>query len=138
MSITFKTSDSLSRLGLLPFSLFEVLLLISGTCEFPFITKFPIVLELQKFAKIICKVSNICNLVSLTFFVPSYVVSNICCASLAMVMCEIWWNSSGDTPQKIALGALLLAFDAARAALSQVDLAVFGLVQPISTASQIA
>ena len=49
MSITFKTSDSLSRLGLLPFSLFEVLLLLSRTCEFPFITKFPTVLELQKF-----------------------------------------------------------------------------------------
>ena len=32
----------------------------------------------------------------------------------------------------------ILAFDAARAALSHVDLAASGLVQPISTASQIA
>ena len=48
-----------------------------------------------------------------------------------MVMCEIRWNSSGDTPQKIVLSALLLAFDAARAALSQVDLAASGFVQPI-------
>ena len=50
-------------------------------------------------------------------------------------MCEIRWNSFGDTLQKIALSALLLAFDAARAALSHVDLAASGLVQPISTAS---
>ena len=46
-----------------------------------------------------------------------------------------WWNSFGDTPQKIALNALLLAFDAARVALSHVDLAASGFVQPISTAS---
>ena len=55
-----------------------------------------------------------------------------------MVMCEIQWNSSGDTSQKTALSALLLAFDAARAALSHVDLASSGLVQPISTVSQTA
>ena len=59
MSITFKTSDSLSRLGLLPFSLFEILPLLSRTCELPFITKFPTVLELHKFVKILCKVSNV-------------------------------------------------------------------------------
>ena len=59
MSITFKTSDSLIRLGLLPISLFEVLLLLSGTCEFPFIIKFPTVLELQEFSEILYKVSNI-------------------------------------------------------------------------------
>ena len=52
-----------------------------------------------------------------------------------MVMCEIRWNSSGDTPQEIALSALLLALDVARAALSYVDLAASGLVQPISIAS---
>ena len=51
-------------------------------------------------------------------------------------MCEILWNSSGETPQKIAFKALLLALAATRAALSQVDLAASGLVQPISTASQ--
>ena len=51
-------------------------------------------------------------------------------------MWEILWNSSGDTPQKIALSALLLALDAASAALSHVDLDALGLVQPISTASQ--
>ena len=43
-----------------------------------------------------------------------------------------------DTPQKIALSALLLAFDVARVALSQEDLAASGFVQPISTASYIA
>ena len=58
-SITFKTNDSLIRLGLLPVSLFEVLLLLSGTSEFPFIIKFPTVLELQEFLEILCKVSNI-------------------------------------------------------------------------------
>ena len=51
-------------------------------------------------------------------------------------MCEILWNSSGETPQKIAFKALLLALAAAKAALSQVDLAASGLVQPASTASQ--
>ena len=59
MSITFKISDSLIRLGLLPVSLFEVLLLLSRTCEFPFIIKFSTVLELQEFAEILYKVSNI-------------------------------------------------------------------------------
>ena len=59
MPITLKTSDSLSRLGLLPLSPFEVLLLLSGTHEFPFITKFSTVLELQKFSKILCKIGNI-------------------------------------------------------------------------------
>ena len=43
-----------------------------------------------------------------------------------------------DTPQKIALSDLLLAFDAARLALSQVDLAASSFVQPISIASQTA
>ena len=52
-----------------------------------------------------------------------------------MVMCEILWNSSGETPQKIAFKALLLALVVARATLSQVDLAASGLVQPTSTAS---
>ena len=65
-------------------------------------------------------------------------VSKICHASLVTVIWEIWWNSSEDTPQKIALSALLLAFDAAKAALSQVDLAASGFVQPISIASQTA
>ena len=51
-------------------------------------------------------------------------------------MCEILWNSSGETPQKIAFKTLLLELAAARAALSQVDLAASGLVQPASTASQ--
>ena len=51
-------------------------------------------------------------------------------------MCEILRNSSGETPQKIAFKALLLALAAARAALSQVDLAASGLVQPASTTSQ--
>ena len=37
----------------------------------------------------------------------------------------------------MALSALLLAFDVARATLSHVDLASSGLVQPISAASQI-
>ena len=55
-----------------------------------------------------------------------------------MVMCEIWWNSSGDTPQKIVLSALLLAFHTARAALSHVNLATSDLVQPTSIASQTA
>ena len=59
MSITFKTSDTLGRLGLISFSLLEVLLLLSGTHEFPFITKFPTVLELQEFTEILCKVGNI-------------------------------------------------------------------------------
>ena len=39
---------------------------------------------------------------------------------------------------KIVLSALLLAFDTTRVALSHVDLAAFGFVQPISTASQTA
>ena len=77
------------------------------------------------------------QLVSFTFFIPSQVVSNISHASLATVMCEILWNSFGETPQKIAFKALLLALAAARVALSQVDLAAFGLVQPASMASQI-
>ena len=55
-----------------------------------------------------------------------------------MVIWEVRWNSFGDTPQKIVLSALLLAFDAARVALSQVDLAASGFVQAISIASQIA
>ena len=55
-----------------------------------------------------------------------------------MVIWEIQWKSFEDTLQKIALSALLLAFDAARAALSQVDLAASDFVQPISTASQTA
>ena len=50
-------------------------------------------------------------------------------------MCEILWNSFRETPQKIAFKALLLALAVARAALSQVDLAASGLVQPASTAS---
>ena len=62
--------------------------------------------------------------------------SKIYHASLAMVIWEIRWNSSKDTPQKIALSDLLLAFDAARLALSQVDLAASSFVQPISTAFQ--
>ena len=66
--------------------------------------------------------------VSFTFFVPSQVVSNICQVSLAMIMWEIWWNSSRNTPQKIALSALLLVFDVAKVALSNVDLASSGLV----------
>ena len=53
-----------------------------------------------------------------------------------MVMCEILWNSSGETPQKIAFKALLLALVATKAALFQVDLAASGLVQPASTTSQ--
>ena len=51
-------------------------------------------------------------------------------------MWDILWNSSRDTPQKIALSALLFALNAARAALSYVDLAASGLVHPISTTSQ--
>ena len=39
---------------------------------------------------------------------------------------------------KIALSALLLALDVVRAALSHVDLAASGFVQPISMASQTA
>ena len=62
-------------------------------------------------------------------------VSNISQASLAIVTWEILWNSSGET-QKVAFKALLLALDAARAALSHVDLAASGLVYPTSTASQ--
>ena len=62
-------------------------------------------------------------------------VSNIFHASLVIVMWDILWNSSGDTPQKIALSALLFALAATRAALSHVDLAAFGLVHPTSTAS---
>ena len=73
---------------------------------------------------------------SFTFFVPSYVVSNICHASLEIVTWDILWNSSGDTPQKIAFSALLSAFAATRAALSHVDLTASGLVHPTSTASQ--
>ena len=42
---------------------------------------------------------------------------------------------SGETPQKIEFKALLLAFATVRVALSHVDLATFGLVQPISIAS---
>ena len=45
-----------------------------------------------------------------------------------MVMCEILWNSSGETPQKIAFKALLLELAAARATLSQLDLAASSLV----------
>ena len=59
MPITFKTGDSLIRLGLFPFFLLEILLLLSGTHEFPFISKFSTVLEFQKFSKILCKVVNI-------------------------------------------------------------------------------
>ena len=55
---------------------------------------------------------------------------------LSTVICEILWNSSGETPQKIGFKALLLALAAAGAALSQVDLATSSLVQPASTASQ--
>ena len=64
-------------------------------------------------------------------------VSNISQVSLAIVIWEILWNSSGETPQKIAFKALLLALAAASAVLSQVDLAASGLVHPTSTASQI-
>ena len=53
MSITFKTSDSLIRLGVLPVSLSEILLLLSGTCEFPTVPK------LREFVEILCKVDNI-------------------------------------------------------------------------------
>ena len=52
-------------------------------------------------------------------------------------MWEILWNSSGETPQKIAFKALLLALAAVRAALSHVDFAASGLVHPTSMASQI-
>ena len=51
-------------------------------------------------------------------------------------MWDILWNSSGDTTQKIAFKALLLALDVARAALSQVDLTASSLVHPSSAASQ--
>ena len=51
-------------------------------------------------------------------------------------MGDILWNSSRETPQKISFKTLLLALVAARAALSYVDLAAFGLVHPTSTASQ--
>ena len=64
-------------------------------------------------------------------------VSNISQVSLAIVIWEILWNSSGETPQKITFKALLLALVAASAALSQVDLAASDLVHPTSTASQI-
>ena len=63
-------------------------------------------------------------------------VSNISQASLATVMWEIQWNSSGETPQKIAFKALLLALAATSAALSHVDFAASSLVHPTSTASQ--
>ena len=63
-------------------------------------------------------------------------VSNISQVSLAIVIWEILWNSSGETSQKIAFKALLLALAAASAALSQVDLAASGLVHPTFTASQ--
>ena len=65
-------------------------------------------------------------------------VPKICHASLATMIWEIRWNSSGDTPQKIALSALLLAFNAEMAALSQVNLAAPSFAQPILTASQTA
>ena len=78
MSITFKTSDSLIRLGLLPISLFEVLLLLSGTCEFPFIIKFPTVLELQEFAEILCKVSNI--------FLDDILIDKSCASTLSFIV----------------------------------------------------
>ena len=47
---------------------------------------------------------------------------------------ELIWGHT----KKIVLSALLLALDVARAALSQVDLAALGFVQPISTASHTA
>ena len=71
MPITLKTSDSLNRLGLLPFSPFEVLLF-SGTHEFPFITKFPIILELHEFLEILCKVGNILFDYILTRWIVSF------------------------------------------------------------------
>ena len=48
MPITLKTCDFLGKLGLLPIFLLEILLLLSRIHEFPFIAKFPVVLELQK------------------------------------------------------------------------------------------
>ena len=59
MPITLKTCDFLGRLGLIPIFLLEIFLLLSGIHEFPFIAKFPAVLELQKFSEIICKIGNI-------------------------------------------------------------------------------
>ena len=64
------------------------------------------------------RVVSICNLVSFTFLVPSYMVSKISHASLAIVTCEIRWNSLSETPQKIAFKVWLLALAATRAALS--------------------
>ena len=63
-------------------------------------------------------------------------VSNIYHVSLAIVMWDILWNSSGETPQKIAFKDLLLALAATRATLSHVDLAASGLVHPTSIAPQ--
>ena len=52
------------------------------------------------------------------------------------MMWDILWNSSGETLQKIAFKALLLALAAARDVLSHVDLAASSLVHPTSIASQ--
>ena len=51
-------------------------------------------------------------------------------------MWDILWNSSWETPQKIAFKALLLALVVAISALSYMDLAASNLVHPTSTASQ--
>ena len=59
MPITLKTCDLLGRLGLLPIFLLEIRLLLSKIHEFSFIAKFPAVLELQKFLKILCKIGNV-------------------------------------------------------------------------------
>ena len=59
MPITLKTCDFLGRLGLFPIFLLEILFLLSGIYEFPFIAKFPTVLELQKFSEILCKMDNV-------------------------------------------------------------------------------
>ena len=59
MPITLKTCDFLGRLGLIPIFLLEIFLLLSGIHEFPFIAKFPAVLELQKFSEILCKIGNV-------------------------------------------------------------------------------
>ena len=49
----------MGRLGLLPTFLLEILLLLSEIHEFPFIAKFPAILELQKFSEILCKIGNV-------------------------------------------------------------------------------
>ena len=59
MPITLKTCDFLGRLGLLPIFLLEILLLLSRIHEFPLIAKFPAILELHKFSKILCKIGNV-------------------------------------------------------------------------------